>query len=81
MYDTRDLTVYLPDGKVKEYSKLILETLEERTMIRERFESLLGKLNDAAKIVWPGRALLKYAYTLLPGVRRPSHHVTLNRRV
>ena len=81
MYDTRDLTVYLPDGKVTEYSDLIMKALDRRSIKREKFESLLGKLNDAAKIVWPGRALLKYAYSLLPAIRRPSHHIPLNRRV
>ena len=81
LYDSRDLTVALPAEKVSEYSKFIAWILKRRSVKRVIFESLLGKLNDAAKIVWPGRALLKFAYTLLPPIRIAYHHIPLTRRV
>ena len=81
MYDCRDLTVALPPDKISEYSRFIAWMLDRRSVKRVIFESLLGKLNDAAKIVWPGRALLKFAYTLLPPIRVAYHHIPLRRRV
>ena len=49
------------------------------TIRRKELEKLLGSLNDAARIIWPGRILLKRAYKLIYTVEKPTHHINLKK--
>ena len=73
-------TVSLPKEKVLKGIMLINKALESRKISLEKFQSILGFLNFASTVIFPGRAFLQNLYAKTSSVSKPYHKVTLNKQ-
>jgi len=58
---------------------LISSWKDRRWCIRSELQSLAGKLQQACKVVQPGRSFLRRVFQLLKGTQHAHHHIRLNR--
>ena len=76
--DTVALTIRLPKTKLDELKVLILEWLEKRYCSRRELQSIAGKLQNACKVVRPGRVFLRRVFDLLKGTPKKRQFIRLN---
>ena len=65
-------------GKIQRLRSLLQGWGKKKSCTKRELESLLGHLSHAASIVRPGRTFLRQLFSLLRGVKAPSHFVCLN---
>ena len=72
----RQLT--LPERKLCELRLLLSETTAKRSITKRDLQSLVGKLNFAARVVFGGRTFLRRMIDTVNHMQRPHHHVRIN---
>ena len=75
----RQLT--LPEHKLCELGLLLRETTAKRSITKRDLQSLVGKLNFAARVVFGGRTFLRRMIDTVNHMQRPHHHVRINAQV
>ena len=78
--DSTEGVLRLPQEKVERLQEMLLGWFEKKWCWRRDLESLIGKLQDAAKVIPPGRAFLRRIIDLLQGGWHYNHHIRLNRK-
>ena len=68
----------LPDSKLCELRQLLSDTLLKRSITKRELQSLVGKLNFAARVVFGGRTFLRRIIDVTNTLSRPHHHVHIN---
>ena len=68
----------LPERKLCELRLLLSETTVKRFITKRDLQSLVGKLNFAARVVFGGRTFLRRMIDTVNHMRRPHHHVRIN---
>lgn len=76
--DTVRRQLTLPDRKLCELRILLSDTLAKRSITKRDLQSLLGKLNFAARVVFGGRTYLRRIIDTVNRLRRPHHRVRIN---
>ena len=68
----------LPDSKLCELRQLLSDTLLKRSITKRELQSLVGKLNFAACVVFGARTFLRRIIDVTNTLSRPHHHVRIN---
>ena len=76
--DSIEQSTRLPADKLANLQELIQSWRSRRWCARRQLESLIGHLNHAAKVVWPGRTFLRRMIDLLCCFRSRDHPIRLN---
>ena len=79
--DTVLRQLILPESKLCELRALLGETLTKRSITKRDLQSLVGKLNFAARVIFGGRTFLRRIIDAMNKLSRPHHHSRLNQRV
>ena len=80
--DTVALQLRLPMEKLSHLKAILQSTLEKRAFKKRDLQSLVGLLQHATKVVWPGRSFLRRLHALLADVgadRDANHWIRPNR--
>jgi len=77
--DSESLVMRLPQEKLAALKGLISSWKDRRWCIRSELQSLAEKLQQACKVVQPGRSFLRRVFQLLKGTQHAHHHIRLNR--
>ena len=72
--DTVLRQLILPDSKLCELRAILSETLTKRSITKRDLQSLVGKLNFAARVVFGGRTFLRRIIDVMNTLKRPHHH-------
>ena len=75
--DTEEMTLRLPEKKLRKLQTLIAEWLGRKSCRKRDLQSLAGKLQHACKVVRPGRTFLRRVFSLLKGTSKKHHHIRL----
>ena len=81
LLDAFNQMVCIPIEKVQDILNLIEFVLQKRMLTLTEVQCLCGKLNFICKAVVPGRAFTRRLYFATRGVRKPHHHVRLDRHL
>ena len=76
--DLVELCARIPGEKLAALQDLISSWRSRRWCSRQELESLIGHLQHAAKVVWPGRTFLRRMIDLLCCFCRRDHPIRLN---
>ena len=76
--DTVLRQLILPESKLCELRALLGETLTKRSITKRDLQSLVGKLNFAARVIFGGRTFLRRIIDAMNKLSRPHHHSRLN---
>ena len=76
--DSEQLTLRLPEEKLTEIRALILSWLHKKVAVARDLKSLVGKLENACKVVRPGRSFLRHMLDLLHGVHSNRRLIRLS---
>ena len=76
--DTVRRQLSLPERKICELRLLLSETTAKRSNTKQTLQSLVGKLNFAARVVFGARTFLRRMIDTVNHVRRQHHHVRTN---
>ena len=76
--DTVLRQLILPESKLCELRALLGETLTKRSITKRDLQSLVGKLNFAARVIFGGRTFLRCIIDAMNKLSRPHHHSRLN---
>ena len=80
--DTVKLELRLPEVKIQELKSLLAQWLGKgRWCVKRELESLAGKLQQACKVVRPGRCFLRHLYVATAGPRPQSAPIRVNRAI
>ena len=71
--------LWLPQGKPAKLRDRVKEWLQKKCCTKWDLLSLAGQLQHAATVVRPGRAFLRRLFDLSATVRKPHHHLSLNK--
>ncbi len=71
----------LPAEKMARILKMLRSWSSKKNATKKDLQSLAGTLEDAARIIKPGKAFLRRIYTAVGGLSKPHHHVRLNEAV
>ena len=75
--DTLKMEARLPVDKIERIHQLLLTFLNRKSCTKQELLSLLGHLNFAARVIYPGRAFVSYLISLSTTVKSLFHHVKL----
>lgn len=70
--DTVKLELRLPEVKMQELKSLLVQWLGKKHCVKRDLESLAGKIQQACKVVRPGRCFLRHLYVATSGSRPVS---------
>ena len=76
--DTVRLSLCLPAEKLAELWMLVAGWLGKKFATVKEVESLVGKLQHAARVIRPGWTFMRCMFELLKGVRKGQRFVRLN---
>ncbi|XP_022808832.1 uncharacterized protein LOC111345815 [Stylophora pistillata] len=76
--DTVRRQLTLPERKLCELRLLLSETTVKRSITKRDLQSLVGKLNYAARVVFGGWTFLRRMIDTVNHMQRPHHHVRIN---
>lgn len=76
--DTEKMEARLPVEKKEKAIAQIKAILPRKRITLRELQSIIGLLNFATKVVWPGRCFLRRLINLTIGPTKPSHHIRLN---
>ncbi len=68
----------LPEDKLSKAEAKLTDLVQKESVQRFKLESLVGLLAFACKVVRPGRAFLRRAYTVIAKTPSQFHHIKLN---
>ncbi len=77
--DTMKMELRLPEDKLHRLSQLIKTWQGRRSCKKRKLLSLIGHLQDACRVVRPGRSFLRRMITLSTVARKLHHRIRLNR--
>ncbi|KAL9975581.1 hypothetical protein ACROYT_G012757 [Oculina patagonica] len=75
--DTVRRQLTLPERILCELRLLLSETTAKRSITKRELQSLVGKLNFAARVVFGGRTFLRRMIDTVNHMRRPHHHARI----
>ena len=73
IFDFPSQTLSIPDDKIGKVKDMIAEILERRYTWRKELQSLLGKLQWMAQVLFPSRIMLRHLYNDLKGCPAGKH--------
>ena len=76
--DTIKLQLRLPTEKLDRLMAILTETEGKKAISKRQLQSLVGTLQHACKVIYPGRAFLRRLHALLTVGAAPYHHIRLN---
>ena len=79
--DTVSMQLSLPEHKIQEILTLLRELQGRKRASKKAIQSLVGKLQHAAKVVRPGRCFVHHIYKLTSEKGGPDQPLRINRRV
>ena len=79
LIDTIRCEIRLPQDKLARVRDRVKEWLQKKRCTKHELLSLAGQLQHAATVVRPGRTFLRRLFDLSATVRRPHHHLSLNK--
>lgn len=79
--DTRKMELRLPEAKLQELKGLLVQWLGKKHCVKRDLESLAGKLQQACKVVRPGRCFLRHFYVATSGSRPQSTLIRVSRAI
>ena len=65
----------LPDSKLCELRELLSVSMAKQSITKRELQTLVGKLNFAARVVFGGRTFLRRMIDTVNSLRRPHHHI------
>ena len=68
----------LPDSKLCQLQQLLSDTLLKQSITKHELQSLVGKLNFAARVVFRGQTFLRQLIDVTNALSRPHHYVRIN---
>ena len=77
--NTLDFTVSIPEEKINDLMEQMPWWCGRRTCTLRELQSLNGKLNFFSKAIRPGRVFTRRLIDLTTTVKKPTHHVTINK--
>ena len=76
--DSINQQLRLPKEKLARALKLLRSWSNKRTATKKELQSLAGTLEDAARIIVPGKAFLRRIYDAVASLSKSHHHIRLN---
>ena len=76
--DTIRMEVRLPEDKLRRIRTLIFSFLNRKSCTKQEMLSILGHLNYACKVVYPGRSFISHIIKLSTTVKELHHYIKLN---
>ena len=77
--DTVSGQLSLPADKLQRIRRTVDQWLHRKDCLRRELESLVGTLQHAATVIYPGRSFLRRLLDRTKGCWRPNHIIHLNR--
>ena len=71
----------LPESKLCKLCELLSNALIRRSITKRELQSLVGKLNFAARVVFGGRTFLWRIIDVMNTLSRPHHHTRVNKQL
>lgn len=71
----------LPESKLCELRELLSDALIMLSITKRELQTLLGKLNFAARVVFGGRTFLRRIIDVMNTLLRPHHHTLINKQL
>ena len=71
----------LPESKLCELRELLRDALIRRSITKQELQSLVGKLNFAARVVFGGRTFLRRIIDVMNTLSRPHHRTRVNKQL
>ena len=71
----------IPNEKLARLVDLVQSWLHRSRATKRELESLAGFLEDAAKIVKPGRTFIRRIYSTISSLSKPHHHIRINQQL
>ena len=68
----------LPDDKLTRISSSLQTWSSRKSATKKELQSLAGTLEDAARIIRPGKTFLRRLYEAIASLAKPHHHIRLN---
>lgn len=81
LVDTVQMEARLPLDKLRCLSDLVISFSKKRTVKLRLWQSLLGHLSFACRVIRPGRPFLRRMFNLLQGRTNPNHFIRVPRHV
>ena len=75
------LEASLPLDKLRKCKELLLSYSTKNSCTLRKLQSLIGYLNFCCSVITCGKAFLRRLINLTIGIKKPFHHVHLNREV
>ena len=76
--DTIALQIRLPEDKLINLRRELLQVVSKRVISKKALQSITGLLQFATRVVRPGRPFLRRLYALQEVGSHPMHHIRLN---
>ena len=77
--DSVNMEARLPRDKITRITQFINSILGLKKCTRKQLEELLGHLNFAMRVIYPGRAFVTYLYKLMCSVKNSFHYAYINK--
>ena len=78
--DTKTGILRLPPSKLLRLRRLLDEWAGKKACMKRDLQSILGSLNHACKVIWPGRSFMRNMLELLRVAHAHYHHIRLNQQ-
>lgn len=75
--DSTSMEARLPDAKVERIGNVLRSFITRPSCTKRELLSLLGHLNFACRVIYPGRSFISYLISLSTTVKELHHHVKL----
>ena len=76
--NTESLLLHLPEEKLSKLKQELFRCILRKSISKRELQSLIGLLQFATKVIWPGRSFLRQLYAMQSIGSHPEHHVRLN---
>lgn len=76
--DTCELSLSMPQTKIKDFRELLLTFVDRKRASVKQLQALCGKLNWASAVVRGGRTFLRRMLSLIPPFAKGAHKVLLS---
>ena len=77
--DSSRMEARLPSDKIHRITHILNSFLTKKTCTKQELLSLLGHLNFACRVIYPGRAFVSYLIQLSTTVKSLHHHIKLSK--
>ena len=79
--DTCDMELRLPEEKLEELRRVLVSWLGRKHCVKRDLESLAGKLQQACRVVRPGRCFMRHFYAAIAVGRQKNALIRVNRSI